>query len=251
MAAALFFSSEKSRRLETILGLVGTLTIAFGVLGEWHFDSRATTDGNELQNISDQRVAQLNVESAKLQNQNLQLGQQLTQANQTLAETELKLGLVRERESWRHLDLRKFVASLQNKPKPLGVTILFLREDSETWSLADQIFEALHEAQWPVAFPEPIPPSQSRWFSHLPLVSSVGANAYGGISIITGDEVKVPFWEDKSPGGALIQAFLASLPGQVSGGKAYSEQPVPAGCIRIVVGPRMDPAMQPWPLPKQ
>lgn len=247
----LFGLKERSRRLETILTMLGTLIIALGVLGEWHFESRVASDGNNLQSVSDQQVARLNMESTRLQQQNLQMGERLTRARQTLAETETQLEIVREREGWRHLNLPKFVVSLKDKPKPVGITILFLRDDPETWNLANEIFEGLHEAQWPVTYPEPIPPSQSRLFSRFPLVESVGGNSSGGISVVTGDKVKIPFWEDKSAAGALIQAFSASLPGQISGGKVYSEQPLPTGWIRIVVDPRMDSAMLGWPQPKK
>lgn len=241
IAAQLF--REKSR-LERALAFVGTLIIALGVFGEWHFDSAAATGEAALQNLSDQKVAQLNVDAEKLRQANLQL--QRTQekenqeARQKLAQAETQLELLRARVSWRHLNVRKFVGSLKDRPKPTGVTISYLRDDTETWNLANEIFEGLSEAKWPVAFPEPIPPSQSNLFSHVPLIQSAGGNPFGGVSVVTGDEIRIPFWEDKSPGGALVAAFLKSLPGQISGGKAYTEQPVPPGWIRIVVDPRMD-----------
>jgi len=162
------------------------------------------------------------------------------------AELESQLEQLRRQFAWRHINRDKFLAPLRGKPKPTGVTILYLRDDSEAWNLSQEFFSVLTEAEWPVSYPEQIQPNGSRLFAGLPSVAGVGGNAFGGIALVAND-FKIPLLEDKvgdTAFAALTNAILYGLGVQVAMNKPLPEQGLlPPGAIRIVIGPKMDPLL--------
>jgi hypothetical protein len=68
----IIFAFSKDRpRSETILSLICGLILAIGVYGEYRFGSRAALGNAELQNISDQKVAELNRQANALEQANI------------------------------------------------------------------------------------------------------------------------------------------------------------------------------------
>lgn len=172
-----------------------------------------------------------------------QLRKDTAEAKRKQTEAEHDLEELRAKLAWRHIVSGKFLAALKGNVKPTNVEIVYLREDPESWNLANEIFRVLRQAGWPVAFPTPITPNDSRLFASLPSVIGVGGNPFGGIALVANQEFKMPMWEDKTAVGVLAEAFLKSLEGQVSFARPLPEQGLlPPGFIRIVVGPRMDPS---------
>jgi len=142
--------------------------------------------------------------------------------------------------AWRHVNKDKFLGALHGKPKPVRITILYIRDDAETWSLSQEIFWLLSEAGWPTQFPEPIQPNQSRLFAGFPSAMGVGGNPSGGIALVA-SEFKVPSLQDNPALAALSAAFLKGLGGGVALNKPLPEQgTLSPGSIRIVVGSKLD-----------
>jgi len=204
--------------------LVFGVIVVIGVAGESVVGIRHWWNSRKLQRIQDAETAD---------------------AKQKLVQAELDLEELRAKVAWRHIAQDKFLAALQGQPKPAIVEILYLREDPESWSLANEILRLLHMAGWPVKIPpEPIKPNDSaRFLAIMPSVTAVGGNAYGGIALVTNEGVpSFPPWEDKTAVGALSRAFLNTLGALAGPNKLLPEYgALPVGAIRIVVGPRNDP----------
>lgn len=216
-------SLEALIRWLEIWSAVFGLIVVIGVAGESFFGIRLLWNTWKLQHIQ-------NAEA--------------TEAQRKLVEAERDLEELRAKVAWRHINRDKFLSILKDRPKPTRTQIMYLREDPESWNLAMEIGDLLFKAGWPVALPIPIAPSESRLFALFPPVMGVGGNPFGGISLVTNEEFKSPIREDKTAIGVLAEAFMQALGGQVSFKKPLPEQGIlPAGAIRIVVGPRMDPAM--------
>jgi hypothetical protein len=184
---------------------------------------------------------------------------QIQAAKQRLAETELEIIEAQRKQTeaslaierlranvgWRHLDLSKFLAALRGQPQPTSVEIVYLKDDNESWNLAEEIFRALDEAKWPVNYPAPSQTNQAGIFSDVPTIA--GGNAFGGITLVS----SIPFGsllsQNQNALSALVRAFSESVAGPISARQTIPEIGIapPADAIRIVVGSRLDSAY-PW-----
>jgi len=211
-------------------GTIALLLVALGVGYEFVADRLAAPLRRTIETAREAKIAVLNkdVEDAKLKQ----------------LEAERDLETLRTKVYWRHIGQGKFLDSLRGKPKPTKVDILYLRDDVESWNLACEIHLCLHMAGWPVSWPpEPIKPREDVPFSHFPSVLGVGGSPGFGVALVTSDvDFKVSPWtwdEDKTAFGALVKAFRESLAEPVIVNRlAPEEGTLPAGVIRIVVGPR-------------
>jgi hypothetical protein len=124
------FAFRKDRpRSETILSLICGLILAVGVYGEYRFGSRAARGNADLQNISDQKVAELNREAAKAQLDLLQL-QERVKPRRLSGEQRLKLV--------------EILTPIAKRPVRVGYILM----DEEGRSFATQIAEALTASGW-------------------------------------------------------------------------------------------------------
>jgi hypothetical protein len=107
----------------------------------------------------------IDLERAKSQSERrqteLELEQRKTaQAQKETAEAQLRLRRYTEaiavREGPRRLNTDLFLSELRGKPKAIA-RIWYKPEDGEAYNLAEQIYRALREANWPVSEPTPIP----------------------------------------------------------------------------------------------
>jgi hypothetical protein len=229
-----------------VASVVGGLMVGVGlwIEGETTIGQRLVTGGVAMEVICAWWVL---VASRKLQNiletefEKLRL--ETAEAKRAQAQAELDLEQLRAIVLWRHIAADKFLAVLYGRPKPRNTEIVYLRDDPEVWSLANEVFTLLHKADWPATFPTPIKPNEASIFSSFPTVLGVGGSPTGGISLVANEELKMPTWENKTALGSLVNAFLAGLGGSVGINRPLPEHDkLAAGAIRIVVGPRTNPA---------
>jgi hypothetical protein len=104
LVTLLIFHKTASWREKSIL-IAGTLFIAIGVAGEWHFGSKASAAASRLQAISDQKVATLAKDAAsakkdaanaiaraaKLEEEAAAFGKQIADANARVSEAQAAL----------------------------------------------------------------------------------------------------------------------------------------------------------------
>jgi hypothetical protein len=230
-----------------IVSVIGGLMVGVGlwIEGETSIGQRLVTGGVAMEVFCAWWVL---VASRKLQNiletEFETLRRETAEARRRQAQAELDLAELRVKVIWRHIVADKFLSVLQGSPKPTTTAIVYPRDDPESWSLANEVFTLLHKAEWPVTLPTPITPNESLIFSSFPSLLGVGGNPFGGIALVTNEEYKMPHWENKTPVGFLVNAFLQGLGGQVSMNRILPEhERLAAGAIRVVVGPKMDPAL--------
>ncbi|MGC2443063.1 hypothetical protein [Candidatus Binatus sp.] len=231
VVAGLFFEDWVA-----VFRVSGEVAVIVGVTIEGLADGGIFLAAGKLRMIQDAELEKMRLQTAE--------------AKRRTAQAELDLEELRAKVLWRHIDAAKFLAALQaSTAMPTNTEIVYLRDDPESWNLANEVFTLLHKADWPVTLPTPIVPNEKwRAFSSFPTVLGAGGNPFGGIALITNEEIKMPTWEDKTPFGFLVKAFLEGLGGQVSMNRIIPElhDSLAAGAVRVVVGPRMDPANGPW-----
>lgn len=158
-------------------------------------------------------------------------------------EAELALQRVRRVLNSRTIPAPEFLELLEPQPKG-DVEILYLRDDSETHSLAFQIAYLLQQAKWIADVPIPLPPAPP--FSTVSAIQLVGGNPTG-VTLVTGaysaeDNATVGLLmkDPKTPASAwAILMFGLSKTLRPHLVVAKGDPSVPAGKIRIVVAPRL------------
>ncbi|STX41131.1 Uncharacterised protein [Legionella donaldsonii] len=199
-----------------VLGVISTAGIV-------HF-------GNIKEHYFKQTIAIANAEASK--------------ANAQAAEATLKLEELRKKVAPRHVQRDLFLKAINGQPKA-DVEIMFLRDDPECFSVAQQIWQLLKDAKWNVLAPRPIPQNEATSASDLPMTMTVDAQP-SGITVITHSvsrkesDATVQMllgenWE-KTPRTVIIYALLQSL-GKIKTSAGGKNSP-PSGMIRIVVAPR-------------
>jgi hypothetical protein len=107
LVTLLAFHKSASWREKSIL-IAGTLIIAIGVAGEWHFGSKASTAALRLQTISDEKVASLAKDTADAR-------KDAAEAVERAAKLEKDAELAKERAAKAELELAKI-----KTPRTLG-----------------------------------------------------------------------------------------------------------------------------------
>lgn len=226
VVAGLFFEDWVA-----VFRVSGEVAVIVGVMIEGLADGGIFLAAGKLRMIQDAEFEKMRLQTAE--------------AKRRQAQAELDLEELRAKVIWRHIDTAKFLAILQASPAtPTNTEIVYLRDDPESWNLATEVFTLLHKADWPVTFPAPITPNESGIFSSFPTALSAGGSISGGIALVTNEEFKMPTWENKTPAGFLAKAFLEGLGGGIAINRILPEHNrLASGAIRVVVGPRTDPAM--------
>lgn len=138
------FTKDKPRR-EIILSAICAVVIAFGVLGEWVFGSKATRENSQLQTISERKVADLNIEAAN--------------TRQKAAEAEEGAAKLEEQLEWRSLTIAQKDAICKRISPFSGTTIAVegIAGDAEGSQFASDISQVLQSKKcgWIVASSRP------------------------------------------------------------------------------------------------
>jgi hypothetical protein len=152
-------------------------------------------------------------------------------------EAELKLERLRKQMGPRIIDRELFrdAISQQSKSK---VEILYLRDDSEAFTLALQIQNNLPAAGWSVGDPKPI---RVNGDSDKPSVLVVGG-WHNGVIVAThsfdpndqADSISFTNEPKKTSFAGLSNALLRTIGGVVG----RSDNSIPEGTLRVIVGPK-------------
>jgi hypothetical protein len=212
---AIAFRSDKSF-IENWAPVLADCLIALGVYCEIHFGRRVKTAAEELQRLSDEKIAEAEARAAE--------------ANQKAQEAMLKLEQLRKQLGPRRIDSEIFLAELAEQPKA-PLEILYSPDDPDSWNLALRTASLLVEAGWLVNSPIPIPrKSDSRGSP-----SSVMAGGYpSGVTISVSS-----LEEHDKPGTAYTALWNAFWKGLDTGGMfATRHEEIPEGTLRVIIAPR-------------
>jgi hypothetical protein len=259
----IFAYSKDKPRSETILSFICGLMLAVGVYGEYRFGSRAARGSAELQNISDQKVAELNRQAKTLEQANIQIRtdlqnataaslakatelekeqQKTARAQKEAAEAQLQLSK-KTNARWRNLNLgggKGTSDELAGKPVS-QFEILYPAEDEEAFTCAEMMRTMLVAHGWTLSDFRTLRETDALEgkdnIPNAPL--AVRAGAWFGMSVNTKTGIPVPPWEhvNDSAGAALMMALCC---GQGIGGQGITDPRLPENLVRIVIGKKPD-----------
>jgi hypothetical protein len=153
LVVLLVFHKTASWR-ETSVLIAGTLIIAIGVAGEWHFGSKASAAALRLQAISDERVATLATRTEELRSANLKQAEKVEEiskatadATERAARAELALAKFRAPRTLTPEGQVKIAAEMRSFSRTPFVLGVF--QELEAITLLEQISGALTSAGWP------------------------------------------------------------------------------------------------------
>jgi hypothetical protein len=179
------------------------------------------------------------VRAAELEKETVSLKLGVATADARAKEAELKLLWLRKQMEPRVIDGEAFVSAIKGRPKS-KVELLYVREDPDSFKLAQQIFWYLANAGWDCALETPIlPPPAESPDQHSPLAWSVVARETGVSMVVRADADKQ--MQSDTAYSALWKAFEAT---GIETGKGEDWR-MPDGVIRIVVAPRPLPSVTP------
>jgi hypothetical protein len=197
---------HKLARLSLIVLILGIAGELLGTVRTNQLSGQLIASIEERAGNAEQRAGEANERASANEKEAARLRLQVEQ--EKIARLQLE-----KYAAWRHLNRGNFLSALRRKPKPVSVTIVYIKDGPETWKLSQEIYRLLLEADWPAKFPEPIQPNQSRLFAGLPSIMGVGGNPFGGIALVANEFRTYPP-EDKTAFAALTNAFLNGLGGQ-------------------------------------
>lgn len=200
---------------------VAAALVAAGVILEFAEGWISEPWRKTVDNAREQRIAELNNETARLTKQSAP----------------------------RQIDGAAFLKALAGKPKA-PVEIVFPKEDGEAFMLALQFRDLLRVAKWQVTEPAPIPPNEIPRLANEPSHMAAGGQAIG-VTVAMGAETEEEMKllgdslkmgndpEPNTPLRALWLAILQSLGNTAAhlGVPGSFNTPAP-GVIRIIVGPK-------------
>jgi hypothetical protein len=195
-----------------------------------------------IQEDADKRITEARTRGDEARAEAAKANQRAQEAAERAAEAELRLEQLRKQVGPRQILRDAFLSALADQPKA-PTEIFFLRDDPDSFFVAQQIRELLHDANWEVT--QPAPASPSDLYPTSPTVMSVGGQP-SGITVV-GHSVsheEGQWWMDKmsgkewpkTPWTVLSNAFSQSL-GSVAGSGGGANAP-PEGRLRVVVAPR-------------
>jgi hypothetical protein len=207
--------------LQIIGGVVLGLTFIVGLATIWA--------GIKSSNEKDMKARQQEERIAKI---NLQVQEEARKR----AEAESRLIELQNRVAWRYFDQDKFLSVLKSRPKGKA-EIVFLKEDSESYLLANTIWQNLVAAEWIVNQPS----TGTNNDPNLPFALREGgiiASNIPSLTIAVADKtIPKPYLGD-TPLSALMLAFTSCgiKPMQTIPHEGIRPS---VGTIRIIVGSRL------------
>jgi hypothetical protein len=201
----LIFAKDKSW-IETAAGVIATFVIGGGVWLELHFAHKAEAAAIRLQQISDEKVAELNARAAL--------------AEQKAAEANRQVEYLKKLRGPRSVPYNA-LDGLRSLPSRRA-QILYVEDAPDGKRLAGTMHGALKRSGWEVMDSRSIPP--------LP------PNAFGEIVSVTVFENQFTTLDEASrnPASVLVSA-LAEVLGECS---IDRDKDLPDGTVRIVIGPK-------------
>jgi len=178
------------------------------------------------------------------------VGYQLAEKSTREANVEIAKSNARQKEAElqilqlrfpRSLDIDKFNKAVAMMPRPTSFEVLYDANAPDASFLASLIWGTFFNAKWTTQqtqgeAPLKAPPPNILPYANMPWTQAAGGAPWG-ISVVVSSQQEV----NEGPlGKALAKAFLESVkgpPSQVTIGFQTSE-PVPAGGVRIIVGPK-------------
>jgi hypothetical protein len=186
----------------------------------------------------DDEMAQVHLETSQTNERAAKLEKDAEIARKETAQAKLELQQMRFP---RRLDSDKLKAGIEGIP-PQFFEVLYDQSAADGSSLAFSIFVALKIARWTTdqKLPAPLTPQQGPpdlrdVYQLLPLTEQAGASAWG-VSVVT----KGPISEDpKAPERILGMTLLMAVSSPVQTVGGGKDETMPAGKIRIIVGPKL------------
>jgi hypothetical protein len=219
VAVLLAFREGKSW-VETVAGVFTALLVAVSVGLEIHFGKKADKAFSELQQISEENIAEAHARAAE--------------ANQIAEQERLARLQIEARLEPRWISVGLFDEALKGKPTGTA-KIVYLRDDGEAFSFAMGLCNVLKVNGWIVFPPEPVSQSADPLFSRFPTLMSVQGQPLG-VTVVTkmGEPDPIEQKTPITPLHTLCDAFLTAGFGVALGFDAT----FPLNCFRIVVGPK-------------
>ncbi|MDA9444255.1 hypothetical protein XH98_35215 [Bradyrhizobium sp. CCBAU 51745] len=213
--------------IKRVGGFMVIAGVAIEVGGDW-------ISGPFHKKVEDARQLELTT----LNNETAQLSKEAETARKETAQAQLQLQQLRFP---RGLDADKLRDGIKELP-PQFFEVLYDPSAADANSLAFGIFVALHMVSWKTdqKLPAPLVPRQGPIelrdvYPLLPLTQQAGGQAWG-LSVVT----KGPIDDDaKTPENALIRALLDAVSGPIQIVSHGKDESMPAGKIRIIVGPKL------------
>jgi hypothetical protein len=137
------------------------------------------------------------------------------------------------------------VKDLEGQPIPSHVQIWINPEVPDASTLAIHVLNCLMDAHWPVDGIDPIPDPPSSVPKYLSRAEAAGGLGNGGVTVVSNHA-------DGIAGNALAEALFnnSTAYGMGQNHEPYW-MPVPAGTLRVVIGPKSEPLEIPRPPPGQ
>lgn len=167
----------------------------------------------------------------------------VSQLKKGISEAQSQLEQLQKLVRPRRIDHDKFVATLQGQPKT-HVEVLFLRDDPDSFLLAQLIWQSFVDAKWDVSPPAPVQPNDLN--PTAPTVMSAGGQP-SGVTVVAHSVSfeEIEWWNNrmsgkpwiKTPWTVVSDALWESL-GGINGAGGGSFSP-PEGTLRVVIAPRL------------
>jgi hypothetical protein len=208
---------------EKVVLIAGTLIIAIGVAGEWHFGSKSSTTALRLQAISDEKVAALNTRSEELRAANLKQEERIALLSKEIVETRKGVA-ARNISPEQHEAVVKKLAGFKDQRVELSIYPVTF----ETEFFAGQFGTMLFAAGWKVDLP-------AKRLTTPPLTWGTGTWIRA-----TGDK------QSQDAGGALFEAMK-----ETSAPSSLNPEPLDASAgprVEVFVGSQSQP-LRSWVAP--
>jgi hypothetical protein len=234
----LFIFSKEIGKLEKAVLIIATAGIALGVLGEWWYGSEAATASENLQSDATTKAANAIRDASHADERAANLEKEAAAAKERATTLELR---IKELEP-RNLNWTAFVNALRNVPR-CPVEILYLADDFDSMSLAQQIGLAIKAGGWdepsrksierPSGWDGPTPMAVDGQPTGVTVVAHIGE---GTEEITAARGVITNTARGNASFDTIQRALLVGL-GKVATWVNGPHAP-PNGTLRIVVAPR-------------
>ena len=192
--------------------------------------------------IAQADIAKAKAQAAALERDTAKARQAIVEANARTKEAELKLEELRRQVAPRILKRDALIKALEGQPKA-PTEIMYLRDDAESFELAQQISLAMEAAGWQITSRLPIPPTSD---PQAITAMAVGGQPSGVTVVVSGatqeeadaslnamlgkEWAKTPF--------TVLEHALGDALGKITVHAGGQNVP-PEGTLRVVVSPRI------------